>query len=191
MAASDVIDVTSTRWTEEEKDYGKVVLEKISHCEDERARLGLMFEPWVGAKKNISTEVVLFNNKGEVYLIQRPSEEEKPDEPYPNQYHTPGVTHNKHDRIPDTFKALEKREFGGVEMRSIAFVGIDEVQDPPRGPYLLLIHATTTDATPVNPKGRWVAIRDIPWDNLVPSHREKILPKALAWWESKLGERIA
>lgn len=183
MAASDVINVASAAWTDEEKDYGKAVLQKISHCEDERARLGPMFEPWVGAKKNISTEIVLFNNREEIYLIRRPSKEEKPDEPYADRDHTPGVTHNKHDVIADTFKALEKREFGGVAMSSVASVGVAEAQDPPRGPYLLLIHAATIDATPVNPKGRWVAIKDIPWDNLVTSHREKIIPAALEWWE--------
>lgn len=181
MAASDVINVASTTWTDDEKDYGKVILQKISFCEDERARLGPMFEPWVEAKKNISTEVVLFNDRYEIYLIRRPSKEEKPDEPYPNQDHTPGVTHNKHDKLPDTFKALEKREFGGVAMNSVDFVGIAEVQDPPRGPYLLLVHAATIDAAPVNPRGRWVAIKDIPWENLVTSHREKIIPMAIMW----------
>lgn len=115
--------------------------------------------------------------------IKRPSKEEKPDEPYSDRDHTPGVTHNKHDTIADTFKALEKREFGGVAMSSVDFVGIAEAQDPPRGPYLLLIHAATIDATPVNPRGRWVAIKDIPWEDLVTSHREKIIPTALKWWK--------
>lgn len=184
MAASDLVNVTSATWTDEEKGVGKAILQKISFCEDERARLGPMFEPWVKAKKNISTEVVLFNDREEIYLIRRPSKEEKPDEPYPNQDHTPGVTHNKHDTIADTFKALEKREFGGVAMSSVDFVGINEAQDPPRGPYLLLIHvATIANAMPVNPRGRWVAIKGIPWNNLVTSHREKIIPAALEWWE--------
>lgn len=185
------INPSSTDWTEEEVSVAVAVLQKIAYCQNMgKGFPGEVFEAHVVSKKNISTEVVIFDNEGRVYLIERPSLAENPSEPYPGQLHSPGVTHGKNEfTMFDTFQRLEKREFGGVALENIEHVAEQEVGDPQRGIYLLRIYTATTNEEPKNPRGKFYRPEDIPWDRLVESHRDVILPIALA--SKKKGNQSA
>lgn len=176
-----MINPQSIDWTGEERKLGVAILEKIAYCQNMgKGFPGEVFEAHVRSKKNISTEVVIFDNEGRVYLIERPSLAENPSEPFPGQLHSPGVTHGKNETTEDTFRRLESKELGEQSLRNIKFVGEEEVEDPQRGMYLLRIFTAVTYAEPKNPRGKFYRPEDIPCERLVGCHRETILPQALA-----------
>ncbi len=182
-----LVDPTTTVWTEEERVAALDVLAKIALCEKEGMRLENIHEARTrGAVKNISTEAVCFNEKdSSVYLIERPSLEENPDEAYPHAKHSPGVTHGALETDEMALERLIAREFGGVKPNEVRFIGKENATDPPRGLYLLLIHVLIFKwgAEPKNLKGRFYRREEIPWDELIQSHKNIILPKALKWWD--------
>lgn len=173
------MDAGSYVWTDEEQRAGVALFRKIVTTQDAGKYLPIeVFEAKLSAGKNISTEMVVFDREGRVYLIERPGLDTSPHEPFPGLWHTPGVTHMGNERFESTVARLEKREFGG-ELENVTFVDTAEAADPPRGLYLLLIHYAFVYAELANPRGRFFRQDDIPWDQLVTSHREVILPKAL------------
>jgi len=110
-----VVDPKSIKWTAEEESLAIAVLEKIAYCQDAGKGVpGPVFEAHVQSKKNISTEMVIFNQAGQIYLIKRPSLAENPSEPYPDQWHSPGATHWRNHSTEDTLQRLVDKEFGGV-----------------------------------------------------------------------------
>ena len=174
------INAESTDWSPEESMAAVAFLEKIAYCQDQgKGMPGPVFEAHVRSKKNISTQIVIHNGAGEVYLIQRPTREQNPSEAYPGKWHSPGVTHGKNELTdPDTFNRLVAREFGGVEFTGAVEMGSPEVKDAERGTYLLRVFLAGIDGAPKNPRGRFFARSEIPWDDLVASHRDVILPTA-------------
>lgn len=86
----------SVEWTEEERQEAGRVLKKIAYCEQQGVPLGpFLAEKLIQAKKNISTEMVLYyveDGKIHTYFQQRPSVE-SPSEPYPGQLCNWGNTH--------------------------------------------------------------------------------------------------
>lgn len=144
-------------------------------------------------KKNISTELVIFNvNDGMVYLQKRDSLEKNSHEPYPDMYCAWGTAHEPFDSVEDTFFRVQKK-LGTlfplampVEVFPKRGEYLPEAQDPPRGVYQLRIFVTVLLGGTVNSTGRWFLPKDIPWDKLVPSHRDIILPRALEEYERLL-----
>lgn len=167
-------------WSLEERELAVAVLGKIAHCQDQNVRFPVdVFEALCRAKKNVSTELVLFNEEREVYLIRRSILDENPDEPYPGQFHSPGVTHNKSEGTPETLDHLRREE--GIDLRDLQFVCDVEMMDPPRAMYLARVHVAQIKGQPVNPQGRFFAPDDIPWDKVIRCHREVLLPLAIAF----------
>src|SRR3990167_4274479 len=69
----------NTRWRPEEEEIAVVVLKKIEQTQERNARIpGRVYEAHLRTKKNISTEIALFNGRGELYLARRPSLSEVP-----------------------------------------------------------------------------------------------------------------
>ena len=78
------VNQKSTGWSPKEVEIAVAVLEKIAYCQDQDISIpGVVWEAHIRSKKNISTEMALFNKKNQIYLIQRPIKEENPSEPYP------------------------------------------------------------------------------------------------------------
>ena len=175
------VDPLTPDWSSDGEFLGTMVLEKIASCQDQgKGMPGHLFEAHVRSKKNISTEMVLRNAAGQVYLAQRPTREENPSEAYPGQWYAPGVTHTKNEFTdPDTFRRLVQRELGGVDFTDLKEVANREVKDVERGMYLLRIFTARVEGAPRNPKGRFFDLLKIPWDELVKSHRDIILPTVL------------
>jgi len=55
--------------------------------------------------------------------------------------------------------------------------------------YLAQIFAVWVDAEPKNPRGKFFSPNKIPWDRLVKSHREVIIPEGLRAREVNQQER--
>jgi ADP-ribose pyrophosphatase YjhB (NUDIX family) len=176
-----MVDTRSVEWTEEQEKVAIAVLEKIVFCQDQGKLLpGHVFEAHVRSKKSISTELVLFNERDEIYLVKRPSLEENPSEAYPNQWHNPGVILAKNESLEDTFKRLRTRE--GVRFANLEEIGIFDARDH-RGWFLLRVFIARAIGEQANPKGRWFKKDEIPWEGLVNAQREVILPKAIEAYE--------
>ena len=170
--------ITKTAWTQEERDLAVAILEKIAYCQNQGQYLPIdVYEAHLRSKKNISTEVVIFNEKGEVYLVERPTLQENPNEPYPGELHSPGTTHPKNESLEDSLKRLARSE--GVTFTNIRQIELaEEPGDVKRGRYLMLIFIADAAGTQTNPKGRFYAIWEIPWERVQITHREIVLPKA-------------
>ena len=110
-----IVRPTGVTWGTIYIEFAIAVLEKITLTQQAGLYLPLpVFECHVGGKKNVSTEVVVRDVDGNVYLIQRPSSEESPEEPFPDMWHSPGVTHVMTESTDDTIRRLVEREFCGV-----------------------------------------------------------------------------
>lgn len=163
------------------------VLQKLSACARANTRLGSeIAEARTRMQKNISTELVIFNvNDGMVYLQKRDSREKNPHEPYLDRYCAWGTGHEPFDSVEDTFFRVQKKlgaKFSlamPVEVFPKRGEYMPEAQDPPRGVYQLRIFVTVLMGSVLHPNGYWFSPNDIPWDKLVPSHRDIILPRAL------------
>lgn len=170
----------SLTWSLEEEEMACQVLEKIKNFQDHLVRLPeRVFEAHARSKKNVSTEMVAFNDLGQIYLIRRPSFEKNPNEPYPNQLHVPGATLKRSETLQTSIERLERRELRGVRCSKTHLVDCSEVYDEQRGGYILRIVLARTRSQSVNSRGKFYAISDIPWKELVSSHRDIILPKAI------------
>lgn len=172
--------MTSTDWTPEEVETALAVLEKIAFCQNQEVDMpGSVFEAHVRSKKNISTEAVILDSAGRIYLVRRPTLEENPSEAYPSQLHCPGVTHGKNEFTEDSFRRLEAREFGGVKFASVAEITSSEIHDE-RGLYMLRIYLCAVTEEPHNLRGQFYRPEDIPWSEVVSYHRNIVIPAALA-----------
>lgn len=146
-----------------------------------------VFEAHLKTFKTVSTEAVLINEPGEVFLSRRPSSEKSPHEPFPGQWHCPGVTH----LLDEDGMVANTRLFGkeiGTDVRIIdgpARVTRGdgsplESFEPVRGRYLLLVLLFRTRGIPKGSHpGRFFAKGEIPWDEVQVVHRNIILPAAL------------
>jgi hypothetical protein len=171
--------------SEAERYLMHVVLQKLATCAKANARLGDLYEPQTLTKKNVSCEMVGYNERGEVYLVQRPSKEEKPDEPFPLQWHVPGSGLEPYDHWEDVFMRVARKFGEDVILQNIKFVSPTRypyiVHDPPRGPYLLQIFTATICGKPDNPRGMWFTKAEAMKLDLVESHRKYILPAGFGW----------
>ncbi|MDP2647774.1 MAG: hypothetical protein Q8P35_00815 [Candidatus Yanofskybacteria bacterium] len=173
-----MIDITSADWTEYEESATIAVLKKIAYCQDQKKPLPVaVFEAHCKSKKNIATELVLFNGEGEIYLVKRPSLEENPNEPYSDQWHNPGVTHNKNESLEDALERLRQSE--GLKFSGVEEISHRDSRDDKRGRYLSCIFIANGTGAQINPRGRFFRQGEIPWDELVSAQRETIIPAAL------------
>lgn len=178
-----IVDFHTVTWTQEELDAGVAILQKMSFCQEGPEGLPVeIFEKFLQIKKNISTELVAFNTRGELFLRRRPSRAQNPSELFPRQWHSLGVTHGKNEYLRDTFARLKKQELGGGEIKNIAEVLPPvEAKDPQRGIYLCRVFVGETDDLPQDDTQRYFSEDTIPWEELVLSHRTVIIPQALAY----------
>lgn len=182
-----IINTVSVEWTEDEKFLWNGMRKKLALCFEKGARLGQIYEDFLALKKNISTEAAIFNQEGMLYVVRRPSKDEKVEEPYPNMEHCPGTTHELQDAFPDTVLRIGIREFNKPLLHVVpvfpeAGKFLPEVQDPPRGPYLQCVIVAMAPGDPINKRGRFVPIGQIPWDQMVASHRNVVIPEALRFY---------
>ncbi len=175
-----MIDSSSLTWTSEEREVAVQVHNKIRTCALAGKPIPAnVFEAQAGSKKNVSTEGVFINLDGEIYIVKRKSLLEKDTEPYPDMWHTPGVMHAANEDLDQTYARLVKSELGDditiIERRGPIAI---EAEAPPRAKFTMLIMPTLISGMP-SKAGKFVQVTDIPWDQLIPCHRDQILPTAL------------
>lgn len=173
-------------------------LRKLTACARVNARLGpTIAEERTRMKKNISTEMCIFqgvSGRTQVYLQKRDSLAKNPLEPYPDMYCAWGTGHEAFESVSDTFYRVQKKlgtEFPlaiPVEMFPKEGEYLLEAEDSPRGVYLLRIFVTVPMGNAVSPNGHWFCIEDIPWNELVPSHRHVIIPRAIQKFQQLCGQ---
>ena len=76
-----VMRIDNPSITSEEREVIRAVLQKLAGCALQKARLGDLYEQKTLTQLNVSCEMVGFNDRGQVYLVQRPSREESSYEP--------------------------------------------------------------------------------------------------------------
>ena len=121
------------------------------------------------------------------FLAHRPTKEEQPSEPFPEMLAGLGTIFRKTDaRETDpriAFARLEERELKPARFKyPPELAALRLVNDPARGVFLCCIHLAEIKGTPA--KGKFYPAQPLP-DNLVPSHRDIILPTAFKVLEEK------
>jgi hypothetical protein len=141
-----------------------------------------VFEELSKCHKKVATELMVFDTVGRILLIRRPGLEESPAEAFPGQLHGPGVTHKPLERAEDAWQRLKEKELGGA----VILDGPHRVDDteniqPPRGMILQILHIVLVDAEtlPENEKQSFYCVDSIPWDELVTTHRDVLVPSAV------------
>lgn len=174
------VNPASANWTDDEIRLATAILEKIAFCQQQTdtGLPGHVFEAHLRGKKNVATELVLLNDRREIYLVRRPTREENTSEVFPGALHSPGVIHMARETLADTFERLRVRE--GIPFQTPVLACEEEYLDPVRGMYFLRIFIALATGEPINPRGKWFAIADIPWSEVVASHRDIIIPMAIA-----------
>lgn len=136
----------------------------------------------------ISCEMVGFNDEGQVYLVQRPSLVESPDEPYPEKWHAPSSGIEPYEGWEDVFVRIA-RKFGErvvfdhiIHVETIGYPPI--VHDPPRGSYLLQIFIARIVGVPTNPRGRFFPREQVFQLDTVRSYMDVIFPAAVEWYDA-------
>lgn len=128
-------------WNDESIDKEIVELRRIRSDIEARALPQRLYEEFVQTYKKISTEFVIFDLQGRIWLTQRPSRDKQPYEPFASQWHTPGVLHNVNESIDNTWERLWRDELGShVEFDAPQFVNIVEFSESKRGHYLALLY---------------------------------------------------
>lgn len=158
------------------------ILKVVAEYAKARTLPPAVFEALLQAHKKISTELVIFNLKGEVLLKKRPSLEENPAEPFPNQWHSLGVTHAPSESTQDAFDRLVRDELGNnVKLSEVFDVGLIDVNDSERGRCLSFVKIVTLSGGEITKKGGVGEFFDP--DNLpspiVVNHRNLIIPAAV------------
>lgn len=158
------------RWIKETIDEGEYLPPEV-------------FEAHVKTYRKTSTEVVFFDTEGRIFLSYRP--EENVHDPYRGKWHSPGVTHLRDDKGSQPYLRLLRTEIseGSVNIDGPYLVGEKPSDEPQRGPYNLRIHiARVFDGEQsLRSKGTFFPIDEIPYDQLVESHRNIVIPTALAY----------
>lgn len=176
------------KWSADEIRNAVEVLVEIKQSLQERKLPSEVFEAHLTTFTKISTEAVLVNEQGKVFLSCRPSRKESLHEPFPGQWHCPGVTHLPDEDGSVAYTRLFGREIGldvqiinGPARVTRGDGSPLESFEPVRGRYLLLVLLFRIRGIPkgIHP-GRFFAVSEIPWDELQIVHRKVILPAALA-----------
>jgi hypothetical protein len=148
-----------------------------------------VYEVWLTTFKKISTEMVIVNAQGEIYLARRT---QSPLDPYAGQLHAPGVVHLYNERNEGAWQRLVNNELGpDAVFDGPHFLCELENNEPVRGLLQMRIHMTRliTSSTKLTRVGRFYPVKEIPWSELVKSHREIVVPLAIA--NAKAREWIA
>ncbi len=174
---------TGRAWLETHEDLAVRVFQEIRTAQ--RNKQGMppaIYEAFLPTHTKKSTELVIFDDTGRIYLVRRPSKEQKPSEPYPNQLHSPGVTHQTGETWETSFQRLRDTELGpNAVLIEPVFAGIKSVDDPVRGLYDLHIYVTRLEGGELmaGADAKFYKLSEIPQDELVASHRDIILPNAI------------
>ncbi|MBI2625524.1 hypothetical protein HY442_00655 [Candidatus Parcubacteria bacterium] len=137
-----------------------------------------IYEAYARVGVGIAIEVVCVRrdpNGWEVFLAKRPSRQQRPHEPYPNQWHSPGTILRKTDTFNSAFRRLETRELAPAIFRTTPRFIKNAISQDRRGRFLGVIHVAELTGTPR--RGAFFPFRRLP-KNLVPHHRSFVLPAA-------------
>jgi len=168
-------------WNEALIDEEISILQRIRSDVGARVLPQRLYEEFVKTYKKISTELVIFDEGGNVWLTQRPSKERQPDEPFAGQWHNPGVMHNFNESIENAWERLCKDELGtDVVADGPQFIKILEFSESKRGHYLSLLYITryrSGKLTSSTPSGFYKP-SDLPKPIFEP-HEKLIIPEAI------------
>ena len=169
-----------TDWTSDERLLANSILKKIAYCQDQGEKFPPdVFESFVRSKKNIVTGLAVFNDNGQVYLVQKTTLDENSPESYSNKWYIPTTIHGKKDFFGNTLSRLTKEELGGVALREFHAAGQHEVEDEEKGMCCYIIVIAKTKTNPINPRGRFYNLDIINFAEMTKNQSKIILPIAL------------
>jgi hypothetical protein len=173
-------------WTAQMKSSAKEALGWIHESFSNGGRIPPdVFEAHAKTCNKISYECFLFDKDGKVYLEYRPP---SATDPYAGQLHSLGVTRLTNELEQAAWRRLLRDEIGkDANLDGPHFCsGIDSIE-PERGLYHMRVHIARVSAFSFVSKanGRFYAVNEIPYDDMVKSHRELLLPIALSFARSR------
>ena len=159
--------------TDEER---KAAAEALARIKDPSGHLGTeLFDQIARFSTSIAFEAVLMrpgqDGGEEVYLTQRDTN----DTAYPGAWHCPGSILRRGEQPADVAKRLAKKEY---LVPIVDFKKVDEFfYQESRGWFCSFIYLIQTEREPE--AGAWFSVDDLP-DQVVPHHRDVIIPRAAA-----------
>jgi len=170
----------NTIWTPQLEAEAIRILTIIETEVKERRLPRAVYEAFVRTHKKISTELVLYNEKGKIWLIRRPSKDINPDDPYAGEWHLPGVVHNAHETTAQAFDRLFRQEIGEGELDEHSEVKTFEIDDGRRGLYCALLHVCRLRMGMPHNEGDadFFAPSALPTP-IVTFHKDVLIPEAL------------
>ena len=174
-------------WTLEEQNAAIAVLGKIFATFEAGKYIPLpVYEALVKCHARISNELAIFDKDGRIYLIQRKA---VPGEPYPDQWHCPGVTYQYKDTVETSFARLIKSELGpeakfeGDPVCAKMYVSVGESERKSSCLTFLFV-MRYIGGEMKSKRGQFFALHDLEELHLVKSHREKVIPYAFEYLRS-------
>ncbi len=172
----------NTGWTPQSEKDAVSLLRTIERDAKTRQLPSEVFEAFVRTFKKVATELVIFNEKGHIYLTKRLSKEQNPTDPYASEWHIPGAMHSARETSEMVYQRLLKNEIGSaVKLDEPVQVGVYEVDDGRRGMFYGLINVTRVSSgeIPINEYAAFFDPKELP-EPIVSFHRDMVIPQACA-----------
>lgn len=172
-------------WTEEERIVAFAIFDKIQNNNREwlaARRAGEMpaiypmphdiYEAHRLTMKSVTSEIGIFDEQGRMLLTLRPSANEDPAEPYPSQWHIPGIRHIAQETNEDALQRLIDDEIGTkIEARLVECkeYPIDE-RNGLSLLSLLYVARASSGVININERSQWFDITRLP-ESILEEHR--------------------
>lgn len=167
------INHESTDWMDSEVQIAVKVLYKYANCVRNKLPVPTpIFEAHNHGTKTINSDIAVFDLRGKVYLVGR-----EPGQLWADTIHLPGTTHCYEwlQEATERLLASELRDFN-LKFENLERIGVIELQDEPRAMCQSNLFKAVIQEIPPGKERMFFVKDDIPWDQVVFSHRTVTLP---------------
>ena len=173
-AALNLMKQDSTEWTEEEQKIAIKVMKKFANCAKQKARIPqAVFEANLEGNKSVNSDVAVILWPRRIYLPRR-----GPSESFAGKLHLPGATHRYETLEEATGRLLDTElKMFGFKHEDLEWLTLLDLQDLPRAPAQSNLYAVRSFGdVPKDLLKDFYRADEIPWDQVVESHRTVTLP---------------
>jgi len=173
----ELIDPSSFQWSPDEIKIAVAIKKKYARCTRNGQQVPEpVFEANAEGNKTVNSDCAIIwtstHGVKKIYLSKRSQ-----GQAYAGKLHLPGTTH----RYEDKRTATERLLAGELKAFRISYHDLNppvqlDLQDPPRGPVQSNLFVIHTRIIPLEYENDFFSPADLPWDQLVVSHRMVTLP---------------